>query len=158
MSVREKPVANRHLDLINKDEAYRKHVSAVASLRPSINNVQPDFPPRLRVAAIANQRHRQNLLQSYAKHAQMIAEATRPGVAPRTRSTRRGLSPHSHPKVQQPEFEMVPAPVSPPSSRRQGPMSPRITTPGSAPRVSVRIGFDDQPIVTEETDSTIFDE
>lgn len=74
MSVREKPVASRYLDLKEKEKSYRKHINAVVTARATINTTQPDTPPRLQVAAVNNARHRQNLKRDYESNMRKIME------------------------------------------------------------------------------------
>lgn len=74
MSVREKPVASRYLDLKEKERSYMKHVGAVSRARATINTTQPDTPRRLQVAAVSNARYRQNLKRDYSTNARKISE------------------------------------------------------------------------------------
>ena len=74
MSVREKPVANRYLDLKEKERSYMKHIGAVCRARSTINTTQPDTPRRLQVAAVNNARYRQNLKRDYNSNSRKISE------------------------------------------------------------------------------------
>ncbi|OHT00517.1 hypothetical protein TRFO_32748 [Tritrichomonas foetus] len=74
MSVREKPVANRYLDLKEKRISYGKHVHAVRTVKPSIDTSQPDMPRRLQIAAINNAKYRRDLRRDQARNARKILE------------------------------------------------------------------------------------
>lgn len=74
MSVREKPVASRYLDLKDKERSYMKHVGAVRRARSTINTTQPDTPRRLQVAAVNNARYRRNLKRDHDVNARKITE------------------------------------------------------------------------------------
>jgi hypothetical protein len=104
------------------------------------------------VAAVSNERHRRWLLKSYADHTQMIAEATRPGtcVVPRSRSPPRKATAKTGGRGPLPDLESSPSESS--ASARQEPAPAKIRTERGAPRVSVMIGFGDQPTVIEETE------
>jgi hypothetical protein len=78
MSVREKPVASRFLDVHEKHLSYQKHVHAVAASRATINTKQPDIPRRLMLAEITNRNHRRKLLSTYDANDELVAQAARP--------------------------------------------------------------------------------
>ncbi|OHT10647.1 hypothetical protein TRFO_04147 [Tritrichomonas foetus] len=78
MSVREKPVASRLLDLKEKERAYSRHVTAVVRARATINTTQPDTPRRLLVAANNNAKYRRSLKREYDNNARKVRDLSRP--------------------------------------------------------------------------------
>jgi hypothetical protein len=142
MSVRDKPVASRHLDLKEKDISYRKHVNAVHKSQSTINTTPPDVPRRLQVAAVCNERHRRGLLKSYADHGHLIFEAVH-----RAPTARSGLRQKARVPAAAKELDAFTA-----EPRRLASRPP--TAPAKGGRVvAVRIGYGDQPIVEEEEGS-----
>lgn len=161
MSVREKPVANRYLDLKEKDKAYRKHLHAVATSRASINTTQPDVPRRLVVAQASNDRHRKGLKKSFAEHSRMIDDVRRPQTSQigrlslNSRSTfRSGYEDNYSYKssARSPPIKKL-LPEKLPSVRRESDESARTPErPAPLPRRTqkidaVMIGFEDNPII-----------
>jgi hypothetical protein len=143
MSIRERPVANRFLDIQDKHCSYRKHVSALYRSRPTVNTVQPDTPLRLQVSAMASDRHRRGLMRAYIDAGRVAVGASRPGTTKSRRGT--GVS-------ETYEYETA--------YQRQGSRAePRILprdplTPPPKKSVSVRIGYREHPIVTEEAEGS----
>ena len=82
MSVKEAPVCNRYLDLKEKEKAYRKHISALARARPTINTTQPEPARRVQVAQQRTTSYRKNLIRNIKAHEVMVAD-----VSPRSAKT-----------------------------------------------------------------------
>jgi hypothetical protein len=150
MSIREKPVASRHLDVREKGYSYQKHVHAVATSRSTINTQRPDVPPRLRVWAVTNGRHRQHLLRTYDEHNELISEAVRPQSS--ARPARQRLPANS---INVFRYDPVVTPRNQPQANL-----PRWPIPNSfAPEpqahkhVSVKIGYQSDPIIETETET-----
>jgi hypothetical protein len=141
MSIHEKPVANRLIDLQDKHTSYRKHVSAVSCSRATINTSQADVPPRLQVAAVSNHRHRRGLVRGYVDHDRMMRSATRPETVAGWRG--------AIPRAREPEISEYETAYRRQGSRLASRVLPRQEL---VPRkqISVRIGFSDQPIVAED--------
>lgn len=76
MSVKEKPAANRYLEQKEQEKAYKKHMTAVANARPTINTTQPELPGRLRELNKKNQAYRKATLKTYEKRDKMMGMAT----------------------------------------------------------------------------------
>lgn len=89
MSVREKPVASRYLDLKEKERAYGRHVKAVATSRPTINTTQPDTPRRLMVAERNNAQFRRNQMRTMDQRDRMVNEVHRPYTSKPSRTSQR---------------------------------------------------------------------
>jgi hypothetical protein len=154
MSVREKPVANRYLDLRWKDASYRKHVNAIATGRSGIDTTQPDVPRRLMVAAVTNHRHRKSLLRTYDDHDQMIAAVVRPRTSA-PRSHRR--EPVRAQTARETEVRIFDYDCG---SGRQYPTTPFVHEPPVDQRdhrvVRVRIGYEADPIIETDSETTSY--
>ena len=80
MSVLDLPVQNRFLDQIEKEDAYKKHLKAVANAKHRIDTTRPDYPGRIRQAEKMNNRHRQQKIKYFKMHDEMIRTKA-PGTA-----------------------------------------------------------------------------
>lgn len=164
MSVKEKPVASRYLDFVEKDKAYRKHLHTVATCRPSINMTQPDPPRRLIVAQASNDRYRKGLKKSFADRSIMIDDVRRPQTSQigrlslNSRSTfRSGYDDTSSYKssARSPPIKKL-LPERRPAVRRESdevrpPERPVPSIPRRTQKIdSVKIGFGDTPIIESE--------
>jgi hypothetical protein len=150
MSIREKPVASRFLDVHEKHYHYQKHVNAVASSRATINTKRPEVPRRLMVAAVANKNHRKKLLLTYDQNDDLVAEAARPGTCPQ--AVRRPI-PRNAINI----FRCDPVGSSrDPTHPKLSPwMLPTSFVPEDHPHrvVGVKIGFESEPIIETEPES-----
>ncbi|EAY22856.1 hypothetical protein TVAG_076030 [Trichomonas vaginalis G3] len=72
MSVREKPAANRYLLMKEQEDAYSKHMKALADARPTINTTQPPLSGRLRELQKKNAENRRRMIQGMEKKEKML--------------------------------------------------------------------------------------
>lgn len=74
MSVKDLPVANRYLDVKEKERAYKKHLRAIACAKPTIDTSAPPPPNRMRVKSQMDNCYRQSVLRELATRDKMIAD------------------------------------------------------------------------------------
>lgn len=76
MSVRELPVSNRYIDLIDKEEKYRKHMTVLARAKPTINTTQPETARRILMADKKSKDYRRNLMRNMKAHNQLMTNVS----------------------------------------------------------------------------------
>ncbi|EAY05698.1 hypothetical protein TVAG_005420 [Trichomonas vaginalis G3] len=81
MSVRDRPAANRFLDMKEKEFKYRQHLNFVRTAKGGIDMTTPDVPPRLRLMKRNNAIYREKLIKNMTVHDRLIENARRPGTA-----------------------------------------------------------------------------
>lgn len=159
MSVREKPVSSRYLDLLEKERCYRRHVKKVAHSRATINTSQPETPRRLMVAERNNTRYRNGMRRTFVERDIMVASVERPRTTTfGARSTRSSnmFSPQSsvHDDVDLFSRDIM----TPQPGRKRATTVDRVREPSSpqtpqarARKVdAVRIGYGPRPIIESQ--------
>lgn len=158
MSVREKPVANRYLDLLEKERSYRRHVHKVARTKATINTTQPETPRRLMVAERNNTRYRNGMRRTFVEHDRLVSDVARPRTAtvgPRAGRSTNTFSQRSSFRDESDIFSsdiMTPQPQKylPTADHMEEPRYPQ-TPQGRTRRVeAVRIGFGPKPVIEAE--------
>ena len=162
MSVREKPVSNRFLELLDRERSYRRHVKKVANTKATINTTQPETPRRFMVAERNNTRYRNGMRRTFVEHDRMVATVERPRTA--NVGSRPTRSPNMFTQQQQQQqqhdvyedVDIFSRDIrTPDAGMRRGatverfrePSSPE-TPKGRARKVdAVRIGFGPKPII-----------
>ena len=81
MSVRERPVASRYLDLKEKELKYRQHVRTLRTCKAQIDTKEVEMAPRFKVAARNQAIFREKMRQRNAEHTRMIEDVRRPKTA-----------------------------------------------------------------------------
>ena len=81
MSVRERPVASRYLDMKEKELKYRQHVRTLRTCKAQIDTKEVEMAPRFKLAARNQAIFREKLKQRDAMHTRMIEDARRPKTA-----------------------------------------------------------------------------
>ena len=77
MSVREKPVCSRFLDLQEKERHYSQHMSKVVRAKALINTTHPDTPRRIQVSQRNSALLRQSMKQSFGFNMRKVDEVDR---------------------------------------------------------------------------------
>lgn len=81
MSVRERPVANRFLDMKEKELKYKTHLHLVRTCKPCIDMTQPETPRRLLLMQRNQEDYRRRVKETNKVHDRMIRDIQRPHTA-----------------------------------------------------------------------------
>ena len=155
MSVREKPVSNRFLELLDRERCYRRHVKKVANTKATINTTQPETPRRFMVAERNNTRYRNGMRRTFVEHDRMVATVDRPRTANvGSRSTRSTNMFAQQPDVYD-DVDIFSRDIRTPDAgmKRNGverfrePSSPETPKERARKVDAVRIGFGPKPII-----------
>lgn len=83
MSVREKPAANRYLQMREQEDAYNKHMKALADARPTINTTQPPLSGRLRELQKKNEQNRRMMIAGMERKEKLLDRTKNKSKTPR---------------------------------------------------------------------------